>query len=175
MNSYTSIAKLVLFVVACVSTSVLAAERRQLMEFVEVGNPSAETRVGVNELIEEFTHSWASQDVEAHMALFSEDAEWINAYARMFRGKDELSVFLEQQLFPNWPINVSQQEMANARMISVRYLGDDVVVIHMATDGERGPSTIGGERLRRTHLHLIAEIRNEDWLIVHVAIMDARE
>ncbi|MCI5107872.1 MAG: SgcJ/EcaC family oxidoreductase [Pseudomonadales bacterium] len=145
------------------------------MEFIEVGNPEVETRAAVNELIEAFTHSWASQDVEAHMALFSEDAEWINAYARMFRGKDELSVFLEQRLFPNWPIKVSQQEMANAKMISVRYLGDDAAVIHIATDGERGPSTISDETMRRTHLHLVAEERGGDWLIVHVAIMDARE
>ena len=175
MNSYKSITRLVLFMLAWVSASTFAAERRQLMEFIEVGSPRAEARAAVNKLIEAFTHSWASQDVEAHMAMFSEDAEWINAYARMFRGKDELSVFLEQRLFPNWPINVSQQEMANAIMISVRYLGDDAAVIHMATDGQRGPSTISDELLRRTHLHLVAEERDGDWFIVHIAIMDARE
>jgi uncharacterized protein (TIGR02246 family) len=157
------------------SIEALGAERRQLMEFIEFGNPSADTREQVNALLDAFTHSWANQDVDAHLGLFSEDAEWINAYARMFRGTQELAVFLEERLFPNWDIAVSREEMGNARMISVRYLGDDGAIIHMATDGQRGPSAISGESMRRTHLHLVAEKQQGQWVIVHTVIMDARE
>ncbi|MEQ8312654.1 MAG: DUF4440 domain-containing protein [Gammaproteobacteria bacterium] len=152
-----------------------AAERRQLLEFTEFGNPADSIRSEVLALLEEFKSSWAEQDTDRHMELFAVDAEWINAYARMFRGTEELAVFLEQRLFPNFDSAVSRQEMANARLLSIRYLGDDAAVVHMATDGSRGPSAIPGEALRRTHLHLVLERQGQRWHIVHTAIMDARE
>ena len=108
MNSYKSIASMVAVALVCLTTTAFAAERRQLMEYVETGSPNAETRAGVDSLLEDFIHSWATQDVAAHMALFSEDAEWINAYARMFRGKHELSIFLEQRLL------VSEERLQSA-------------------------------------------------------------
>lgn len=151
-----------------------AAERRVLPGYSEFGDPGEETREAVTELLEAFKVSWANQDVEAHMALFAEDAEWINAYARMFRGKEELAVFLDDRLFPNFDPRVSMEEMANSKLLSIRYISDTAAVIHIATDGTRGESTIPGELMRRTHLHLVVENRQGVWLVVHTAIMDAR-
>jgi hypothetical protein len=163
-----------LTVVVFVSQLVSAAERREISNFVELGAPSEESRQAVGELVEAFKKSWASQGVESHIGLFAADAEWINAYARMFRGKRELAVFLEDRLFPNFDPSVSKEEMANSRSISIRHLSDTAAVIHMATDGRRGDSAVPEELMRRTHIHLIVEKQQGGWLIVRTAIMDAR-
>ena len=165
---------LTLGAVVLVSQLVSAAERRELPDFAESGAADELSRQAVGELVDAFKESWSAQDVAAHIALFAEDAEWINAYARMFRGTEELAVFLETRLFPNFAPRVSREEMANSRLISIRYFGDSAAVVHMATDGSRGESAIPGELLRRTHLHLVIEKQQDEWLIVHTAIMDAR-
>ncbi len=151
-----------------------AAERREVLESIEFGNPTDSSRQQVGALLDSFRATWAAQDTEAHMALFAEDAEWINAYARMFRGKEDLTVFLKERLFPNFDPRVSLEEMQNSRLVSIRYLGEDAAVVHLATDGSRGDSAIAGQSLRRTHIHLVAERLDGQWLIVHTAIMDAR-
>jgi len=166
-----------LFLLVCITLLACASyagERREIPDYVELGEHSIQSKKSVESLVAAFMTSWAEQDTEAHMALFSDDAEWINAYARMFRGKEELSVFLEERLFPNFDAEVSVEEMRNAKMISVRYLNDAAAIIHIATDGARGDSVIEGELMRRTHLHMVIENRGGEWLIVHTAIMDAR-
>ena len=106
--------------------------------------------------------------------LHADDVEWINAYARLFQDAASLGEFIEQRLFPAFDSAVSQQEIANMRAISVRYVGDDAAVVHMYTDGERGVSRNAGKKMRRTHIHLVLEKQQCDWKIVHTAIMDAR-
>ena len=160
----------VLFLVPVIN----GAERREIPDFVELGNYSEESALHVAALIDDFKATWAAQDAQAHPALFAEDAEWINAYARLFRGKEELTAFLRDRLFPNFDPLVSQEEMRNARLVSIRHLSEVAAVIHIVTDGSRGESAISGELLRRTHIHLVAEKQADKWLIVHTAIMDAR-
>lgn len=155
--------------------SVLAAERREVAPFTVFGSPGNSTQQqAVENLLDAFKQTWAEQDVEAHLELFAEDAEWINAYARMFRGKSELENFLRNQLFPAFDSQVSQEEIRNANLVSIRYLGDDTAVLHLFTDGPRGESTIPGRELRRTHIHLVFSLVDTQWKIVHTAIMDAR-
>ena len=157
------------------SNVALAAERREVAAFTVFGTPSSsQQQEQVGSLLEAFKETWARQDVEAHLALFTEDTEWINAYARMFRGTEELNIFLRDQLFPAFDSEVSQQEIRNANLISIRYLNDTAAVAHLYTDGARGDSTIPGRELRRTHIHLVFNEIDGKWLIAHTAIMDAR-
>tara|TARA_R110002073_G_scaffold58081_1_gene147609 strand:- start:151 stop:678 length:528 start_codon:yes stop_codon:yes gene_type:complete len=166
-----------LLVLALLAGSIAsAAERRDVMPFKVFGEPgNSEQRIGVNQLIEAFKETWATQDVEAHVDLFAPDAEWINAYARMYRGTDQLEVFLRERLFPAFDSRVSQEEIRNANLVSIRYIGADATVIHLYTDGSRGESAIAGRALRRTHIHLVAALEGEQWKIAHTAIMDARD
>ena len=157
------------------SQIVSASERREILSYEEFGSASKNSRRAVRELLEDFKWSWANQDVDAHIKLFSKDAEWINAYARMFRGRKDLAVFLEERLFPNFDALVSKEEIGNSKLISIRHLGNKAAVIHLATDGRRGASTIPGDLARRTHIHLVAEKQKGKWLIVHTAIMDAKK
>ena len=155
--------------------SVIAAERREVAPFTVFGTPqSSSQREAVENLLDAFKETWATQNVQAHLELFATDAEWVNAYARMFRGKNELEVFLRDQLFPAFDSRVSQEEIRNAKLISIRYLGNDAAVLHLYTDGSRGESTIPGRDLRRTHIHLVFAQMDMQWMIVHTAIMDAR-
>ena len=175
MFKFKLVTLLAVFLVPGILVCTWAAERREVMPFIEFGEPSTATRSAVFELVDAFKSTWAAQDTAGHLELFSSDAEWINAYARMFRGIEELQVFLRDRLFPNFDSVVSQEEIRNAQTLSIRYLNDDAAVIHVYTDGRRGPSAIEGEQMRRTHIHLVVAKNADQWQIVHTAIMDARE
>lgn len=161
---------------ACFASAFsLAQERRQIPEERVFGAPeSAEDAGALTRALEAYKTAWGEEDTNALMALHAEDTEWINAYARIFRGKDALSTFLEERLFPEFSPETSKQEAENMTLISTRYIGDDAAVIHMYTDGDRGPSVTGGQELRRTHLHLVWEKQSSGWKVAHTAIMDAR-
>lgn len=108
------------------------------------------------------------------IALHSDDTEWINAYARLFQGAAPLADFLRNRLFPAFSPEVSQQEAANMKTISIRYLGSDAAVVHTYTEGNRGASRNANEDVRRTHIHLVLGKVGTDWRVAHTAIMDAR-
>ena len=152
-----------------------AQERRDIPAVRTYGEPgSLGDRSAIQTLIEKYRDAWSRQDTDAFIALHAEDTEWINAYARLFQGAAPLAEFIEDRLFPAFDSSTSRQEIANMRTISVRYLGDDVAVVHMYTESERGASRNEDEDVRRTHLHLVLDKQNMAWKIVHTAIMDAR-
>ncbi len=164
-------------VIAALSLTRIGAaqERREIPEFRVYGEPvSVNDAAAIDEFIETFKSAWARQDTEALVSLHAEDTEWINAYARMFQSAAALGDFLEQRLFPAFNADVSRQESANMRIISIRYLGDDAAVVHLYTDGQRGPSRNADEAVRRTHLHFVLAKQGTAWRIEHTAIMDAR-
>lgn len=157
------------------TTGAFSQERREVPEYQVFGAPaSVIDEQQIENLILEFKSAWADQDTERFIALHADDVEWINAYARMFRGAQPLSSFLERRLFPAFDSEVSKEEVRNMSAISRRYVGETTAVIHMYTDGTRGKSRVAGEAARRTHLHLVLEKQDEGWRIVHTAIMDAR-
>lgn len=166
---------LVIAATLMLAPTAAAAERREIPAFRSYGEPaSPDDAARIDGLVERFRTTWATQDADALIALHAEDVEWINAYARMFQGSQPLADFLVHRLFPAFDPAVSRQEAANMKTISVRYLGDDAAVIHMYTDGQRGPSRNEGEDMRRTHIHLVLAKQGSEWKIVHTAIMDAR-
>lgn len=151
-----------------------AQERYEIPVFRIYGDPTPTHAETLEEFLRDYWRAWGSQDADGLADLHASDTEWINAYARMFQDSARLRAFLEHRLFPAFDPAVSAQEAQNARLISIRYLGDDVAIAHYYTDGARGPSRQGDETLRRTHMHLVMERRREGWRIVHTAIFDAR-
>lgn len=169
------VSALVLVGVFCTTTSGRAQERREIPDFRTYGEPESVADAGrVDTLIQEFKDTWKRQDTVAFIALHADNVEWINAYARLIRDAPPLNEFIGERLFPAFDSAVSREEIANMRLISIRYLGTDAAVVHLYTDGARGASRNSGEKMRRTHIHLVLEKRNADWKIVHTAIMDAR-
>lgn len=174
MNS-KCMAALVLCFAVIGSAGVLAQERREIPAFRSYGKPaSAEDKRAVDELIRNFKDAWGRQDTAKLIALHADDVEWINAYARLIQGAEPLGRFLGERLFPAFDPKVSQQEASSMKVISRRFMGDDAAVVHLYTDGQRGPSRNANEQTRRTHLHLVIERQESGWRIVHTAIMDAR-
>ncbi len=166
---------LLLTLMSLAATSALSQERREVPEFRTYGTPSSQTVAReIDAFIESYKSAWGRQDADALAALHADDVEWINAYARMFQGAEPLRSFLKERLFPAFDPAVSRQEAANMKTISIRYLGDDAAVVHLYTDGQRGPSRTEGESLRRTHLHLVLQKQTAGWKVAHTAIMDAR-
>jgi len=161
-------------IIAFQTDTIHAQERRQVPEFRVVGNPSQQTRAAIDQLLANYKKAWGEENTEALMTLHRTDTEWINAYARMFRNKSALGKFLRGRLFPEFEAGVSQKEAENMRTISMRFIGECAVVVHLYTEGERGPSRNADETSRRTHLHLILEKTGTQWLVAHTAIMDAR-
>jgi uncharacterized protein (TIGR02246 family) len=157
------------------AASVLAQERREVPEFQIYGKPaSAEDERAIDALIRNFKDAWGRQDTAALVALHADDVEWINAYARLIQGAEPLGRFLKERLFPAFDPAISRQEAANMKAISIRFLGGNAAVVHLYTDGKRGPSRNANEEARRTHMHLVLERQESGWRIVHTAIMDAR-
>lgn len=152
-----------------------AQERRQVPDPVVFGAPaSPDDEQSLMAALDAYKTAWATEDTAALMKLHAGDTEWINAYARMFRGTDALGDFIENRLFPAFSPETSKLEADNMTLISTRYLGNDAAVLHLYTDGDRGASVTSGSILRRTHFHFVWEKQNGDWKVVHTAIMDAR-
>lgn len=155
---------------------VQAQERRQIPEYREIDiTPGSSTREELLAFLQQYRDAWSNEDTCAFIALHAEDTEWINAYARIFTDAPSLADFLENRLFPAFKPGVSKTEADNMELISMRLLGETVAVLHLFTDGNRGPSAIEGRSLRRTHFHLILSREAEGWKVAHTAIMDARE
>lgn len=160
---------------ALLSSALVAQERRQVPDIAIFGEPATPSQMtAIEDLIEQYRTSWGQQDVAALASLHIEDTEWINAYARVLRGVDELAAFIETRLFPAFEPAVSEQEAANMKLISIRFLSAKAAVVHMYTDGTRGPSRNAEESHRRTHIHIVTVWQGDQWKIAHTAIMDAR-
>lgn len=156
------------------AVAVSAQERRETFPLRVYGAPSSVEQATIDAFITRYKDAWGRQDAAALMALHTDDTEWINAYARMFQGAAPLAEFLRTRLFPEFDPEVSRQEATNMRTASIRFVGRDAAVVHLYTDGNRGPSRNAGEAVRRTHIHLVLGKHADDWKVEHTAIMDAR-
>ncbi len=132
----------------------------------------ARDREAVDALMADFVAAWSSQNAAAVSAAHAANAEWINAFGRTFRGMETLEPFLENQLFPNYPDEVSREEMANFVETSRRYIGDEAVVIQAATSSGRG-SAVAGEG-RKIFFTLVLGKTEAGWRIMHQTISDVR-
>lgn len=172
MNRHCGV--ILFFLTTVLTVTPLAASERGVVPPAKVYGDPTTNQDSVRQFLAAYREAWANQDTAALMALHSKDTEWINAYARIFRGRDELGKFIEQRLFPNFDPQVSRDEMANLKLISTRYLGDDAAILHLFTNSRRGASRNPEDELRKTYFHLVLVKQADDWRIVHTAIMDAR-
>lgn len=173
---YKFITVILLFVISLTNSHYSTAqERGDIPPFKVFNEPKNESvKTSVNNLIMDYKTAWSSQDTRTLIKLHAHDVEWINAYARLIRGNQNLGKFFVEKLFPAFSSGVSMLEITNLKTISMRYIKEDSAIIHLYTDGNRGKSVNKDEKLRRTHIHLVLEKQKECWKIVHTAIMDAR-
>ena len=96
-----------------VNGTEIDAEKREVAHFTVFGtSKNSAQQQAIESLLDALKETCATQNVQAHLALFAPDAKWINAYARMFRGTTELEVFLRDRLFPTFSLRVSLRRFA---------------------------------------------------------------
>lgn len=151
-----------------------AGEGPEFPEFRVFGEAATATDgEAIQGLMLQFAAAWGSGDAEAVVACYADDAEWTNAFGDVVRGSAELEGFLTR-MFAEDEDEISAEEQTNARSISLRFLGDDVAVVHGVTISTRGNARSDMSE-RRVHTTFVAAKEGGTWQIVHQMIMDARE
>jgi len=156
---------------------LVAQERRAIPPYKEFGSVTKEQNNSLNVFLNKYKKAWAKQDALALSKLHSNDTEWTNAFARIIQGRDQLYKFLNNRLFAQFSREVAESEIDKMAAISTRYLDSDIAIIHLYTDSSRRMNSDGYSATRRVHIHLVAQRnknRDQEWQIVHTAIMDAR-
>ena len=154
-----------------------------LPEYRVFGTPATPSdEAAIFETMQRFGAAWGSQDVDAAVSTYTEDVEWTNAFADVYRGRDELQGQFSQlfERFESDPDPADQEDDGDSRppmkrgMVSLRYIGDDAAVVHSYTESDWGTNRDGSD-LRRVHITFVLEKQADgQWLIAHQMIMDAR-
>jgi uncharacterized protein (TIGR02246 family) len=111
------------------------------------------------------------RDAEALRAVYSDDADWVNAFGTVKRGRDEIVAYL-RGLFAD--DNFNRGEPGGPPEASFRVLTPEVVLVsaHLRIKGQ---GLVGGGTLDRDNFSLRALQRQADgsWLIVSEMFQDA--
>lgn len=141
-------------------------------DYQEFGEPASQSQAQeLDAFIHEFRQAWHHQDARAVAALHTKDVEWINAFGRTFRGRENLQEFLETVLFPEFSPKQWRDAMASYRPISRHYL-DGIVVVNGQLHSSPG-SAIEGEQ-RRVSLNFVLIKQAGQWQIAQQVISDIR-
>jgi uncharacterized protein (TIGR02246 family) len=115
--------------------------------------------------------SFRDRDAEALHAVYSDDADWVNAFGTVKRGREEIVDYLSGLFADD---NFNRGEPEGPPETSFRVLRPEVVLVsaHMRIKGQ---GLIGGGILDRDNFSLRALQRQADgsWLIVSEMFQDA--
>jgi uncharacterized protein (TIGR02246 family) len=111
------------------------------------------------------------RDAESLLGVYSQDADWVNAFGTVKRGRDDIVEYL-RGLFADG--NFNRGELAGPPETSFKVLTDAVVLVsaHLQVKGQ---GLVGGGTLDRDNFSLRALQRQDDgsWLIVSEMFQDA--
>jgi uncharacterized protein (TIGR02246 family) len=111
------------------------------------------------------------RDAEPLQHVYSDDADWVNAFGTVKRGRDEIVKYL-RGLFGD--DNFNRGELAGPPETSFRVLTPEVVLVsaHLQVNGQ---GLVAGATLDRDNFSLRALQRQNDgsWLIVSEMFQDA--
>ena len=179
------------FAVAGVSAITVQAEEvtvekeyAPLPEYRVFGVPaSASDEKAIVDLMRRFGQAWGTQDVDGTVEAYAKDAEWVNAFADVYRGHEELRgqftrLFKRFESGPGAAGKAEGKEESKPAMkrgqLSLRYIGDAAAVVHGYTESDWGVNR-DGSGVRRVHITYVLEKQQDgQWLIAHQMIMDAR-
>jgi uncharacterized protein (TIGR02246 family) len=115
--------------------------------------------------------SFDDRDAEPLHAVYSHDADWVNAFGTVKRGRDDIIDYL-RGLFQD--ANFNRGELAGPPETSFRVLTPDVVLVsaHLKVKGQ---GVVGGGTMDRDNFSLRALQRQDDgsWLIVSEMFQDS--
>tara|TARA_B100001059_G_scaffold34390_1_gene27635 strand:- start:87 stop:623 length:537 start_codon:yes stop_codon:yes gene_type:complete len=130
---------------------------------------TVEDNLAIKNIID--THS-KSGNFEEREKIWSEDGRWLQAFGRVFRGKDTIKNF-EQKLHSNAGFAASNVNVR--RDPEIKFLRPDVVVVHQYH--EREGQVINGvvTPTRRINTTYIITKENGTWLLRDKVTMDERQ
>ncbi|MEM1381720.1 MAG: SgcJ/EcaC family oxidoreductase [Pseudomonadota bacterium] len=161
---------------ACATTDLSEADLQPyepLPAYQTIGAPaSEEDRRAISTLLTMTGQAWAEGDAKMFAKGYADDAEWMNAFGQIRRSASSIEAYLTE-LFAEAPDGLGEDEAANFVPISMRYVGDNVAIVHFATTSVRAGVLPGADE-RRVHTTVVMEKRDDGWTIVHEHISDAR-
>jgi uncharacterized protein (TIGR02246 family) len=163
------------FFLSCPESTANDAEEifPQLPNFVVTGEAaSSDDETAIRAVMRASGQGWAEGDAAVVAEAYSNDAEWMNAFGDVRRGPEAIERYLSG-LFEDDDDGMGESEQANGRMISLRYLGDDVAIFHFMTISTRAGALEGADH-RQVHTTSILAKANGQWRIVHEHTSDAR-
>jgi uncharacterized protein (TIGR02246 family) len=111
------------------------------------------------------------RDATALRAVYSDDADWVNAFGTVKRGRDEIVDYLTGLFGDD---NFNRGELAGPPETGFRVLTPEVVLVsaHLRVKGQ---GLVGGGAMDRDNFSLRALKRQDDgsWLIVSEMFQDA--
>ncbi|BBZ50756.1 SgcJ/EcaC family oxidoreductase [Mycobacterium heidelbergense] len=115
--------------------------------------------------------SFDDRDAEPLRGVYSDDADWVNAFGTVKHGRDEIVDYLTGLFRDD---NFNRGELAGPPETSFRVLMPDVVLVsaHLKVKGQ---GLVGGGTIDRDNFSLRALQRQDDgsWLIVSEMFQDA--
>ncbi|MEE4211457.1 MAG: SgcJ/EcaC family oxidoreductase [Parvularcula sp.] len=145
----------------------------ELPEFIVVGEPpSDEDAAAVRRVLGILGQGWGAGDAEMVSSVYSDNAEWMNAFGQIRRGSAAIEEYLAD-LWDGEADDVAEGEQRDEQPISLRYLGDDVAIYHGVTKSRRA-GALEGAGDRRVHSTFVLEKVEGEWMVVHHHISDAR-
>ena len=107
-----------------------------------------------------FQSAWNAHDMAALGGLFTEDATFVNRFGRLVRGVDEIVAM-------HAPIHetVYSDSTLDNEIIDVRYLGEDVAIVHLWSRLAAGESHPAGPHQVDTLILAVLTKQETGWLI----------
>ena len=105
--------------------------------------------------------------------IYSDDADWVNAFGTVKKGADEIVPYL-RGLFAD--ANFAQGKLAGPPESTLRRLTDDVITVstHLQVEGQ---GLVGGDEIAVRDNHSLRIVQRQPdgrWLIVSEMYMDVR-
>ena len=113
-----------------------------------------------------------SGNFEEREKIWSEDGRWLQAFGRVFHGKDNITSF-EQKLHANAGFATSNVNVKSEP--EIKFLRPDVVVVHQYHEREGQVINEAVTPTRRINTTYIITKENGTWLLRDKVTMDERE
>jgi uncharacterized protein (TIGR02246 family) len=137
----------------------------------EAGRPEDQQAVG--EAMTRLANAFRSLDASGLEALYSEDADWTNAFGTTKHGAAEIAAYLAQ-LFAD--PHFAAGTPLGPPQASMRFVTDDVAVVKTYIEREGQQTSDGGQLpVRRNHSLKVFRREAAGWRIVSDIYMDARD
>ena len=134
---------------------------------------SPEDKQAVGELMMKLAGAFRGLDATGVEELYSDDADWTNAFGTSKKGGAEIAAYLKRALADE---HFGAGKPVGPPQASMRFITDDVCAVTTYIERE-GQETSAGEKLavRRNHSLKVFRREADGWKIVWDIYMDARE